>query len=555
MFGSISAVSVALYLLDRSRRRQVVSTLRFWVAAEQPAVAARRRQHPAALVAASATGQHGAAAAGDAQLRLGTPAQAARDHVIVLDTSAWMARALRQPHPDGPGPRPRPAVSARAARARPRHAGARRRPGHAGHRFRTGPHEDRGRPSTASEPGSTALNLDQALAFARHVQAQEGRRVRRNRLRRRGPDRTESRSRRRRAAPQSARDCWCRTPSRTAGLRKIGMRRSGTRPGPVGDLRLGPQLRRAAAHRDLVPRFRPARAPRAAWPRARARLTLAAGRRSEASSSTAPAPPASWASLFPRTTPSPPTITPSWNCPRSRRWRSRSTPTEPELLRPVLSATPRVAAVYRKPEEYRANDTGLVILDRFIPPQRPAGRFPLDRSAGAGLAHSRAHHRGAGAVSRLGHRSIRLRRGPAHQGFQAGARPRYSKLRPRDGRIGEVAAGPVIVARAGQTQGRGAGLPPRALRHALRTGHAAAVRQPAALDCAGDFPPLGDQRRQRGSGEAGDGRGHRGERCEGHRGGRRRRCRSPCATARCNFFSGAPGRCGWWPATASTSTR
>ena len=43
LFGAISAVSVALYLLDRSRRKQVVSTLRFWVAAEQPAVAARRR--------------------------------------------------------------------------------------------------------------------------------------------------------------------------------------------------------------------------------------------------------------------------------------------------------------------------------------------------------------------------------------------------------------------------------------------------------------------------------------------------------------------------------
>ena len=43
IFGGISALSVALYLLDRSRRKQVVSTLRFWVSAEQPAVAARRR--------------------------------------------------------------------------------------------------------------------------------------------------------------------------------------------------------------------------------------------------------------------------------------------------------------------------------------------------------------------------------------------------------------------------------------------------------------------------------------------------------------------------------
>ena len=46
---------------------------------------------------------------------------------------------------------------------------------------------------------------------------------------------------------------------------------------------------------------------------------------------------------------------------------------EPELLRPLLAAAPRIHAVYRKPEEYRANDQGLVILDRFTPAQRPAG--------------------------------------------------------------------------------------------------------------------------------------------------------------------------------------
>ena len=38
VFGAVSAVMVALYLLDRARRRQVVSTLRFWNMAEQPPV-------------------------------------------------------------------------------------------------------------------------------------------------------------------------------------------------------------------------------------------------------------------------------------------------------------------------------------------------------------------------------------------------------------------------------------------------------------------------------------------------------------------------------------
>ncbi|HWC01108.1 MAG TPA: hypothetical protein VG672_30595, partial [Bryobacteraceae bacterium] len=52
LFGSVSAVMVALYLLDRSRRKQVVSTLRFWMAAEQPTVVVRRKriQQPFSLI-------------------------------------------------------------------------------------------------------------------------------------------------------------------------------------------------------------------------------------------------------------------------------------------------------------------------------------------------------------------------------------------------------------------------------------------------------------------------------------------------------------------------
>ena len=91
VFGIISAISVALYLLDRSRRKLVVSTLRFWIAAEQPAVAARRRriQQPWSLLLQLVS--MALLLLAIAQLRLGTPAQAGRDHVIVLDTSAWMA--------------------------------------------------------------------------------------------------------------------------------------------------------------------------------------------------------------------------------------------------------------------------------------------------------------------------------------------------------------------------------------------------------------------------------------------------------------------------------
>src|SRR5260370_56903 len=52
LFGAISVTMVLLYLLGRSRRKQVVATLRFWVAAEQPAVVKKRKriQQPLSLI-------------------------------------------------------------------------------------------------------------------------------------------------------------------------------------------------------------------------------------------------------------------------------------------------------------------------------------------------------------------------------------------------------------------------------------------------------------------------------------------------------------------------
>ncbi len=91
LFGIVSAGVVALYLLDRSRRRLTVATLRFWQAAEQPVETTRRRRIRqwsslvlqilgiACLLLALA------------QLRWGRPDSGSRDHVLLLDTSAWMA--------------------------------------------------------------------------------------------------------------------------------------------------------------------------------------------------------------------------------------------------------------------------------------------------------------------------------------------------------------------------------------------------------------------------------------------------------------------------------
>src|SRR5690242_10527937 len=90
VFGAMAAVSIALYLLDRSRRRQVVSTLRFWVAAEQPSVVARRRkiQQPWSLILQLLSMTLLLLAA--AELHFGGAGPSGRDHVLILDTSAWM---------------------------------------------------------------------------------------------------------------------------------------------------------------------------------------------------------------------------------------------------------------------------------------------------------------------------------------------------------------------------------------------------------------------------------------------------------------------------------
>ena len=93
--GIISAGIVALYLLDRTKRRQVVATLRFWTAGKLPEeLQHKRRIHqPWSMllqllsmlllllaIAAPRIGDLGAA----------------HDHVLLLDTSAWMGARARQ---------------------------------------------------------------------------------------------------------------------------------------------------------------------------------------------------------------------------------------------------------------------------------------------------------------------------------------------------------------------------------------------------------------------------------------------------------------------------
>src|ERR1019366_9148040 len=227
LFGSISAVSVALYLLDRSRRKQIVSTLRFWVASEQPTVAARRRHinQPWSLILQLVSMALLILAL--AQVRFGAPAMAGRDHVIVLDTSAWMAaRSGNRTLMDIARQMARDYLKAVPARDRVMlvRADALATP--------VTPFEpDRRKVEaaiTASQPGSTALNLDQALAFARHAQGQDGRTA--GEIAFVGTGRTAERDPGMAPPPRNLRVLLVPDAIENSGLRKVGLRRSASDP-------------------------------------------------------------------------------------------------------------------------------------------------------------------------------------------------------------------------------------------------------------------------------------------------------------------------------------
>jgi von Willebrand factor type A domain/Aerotolerance regulator N-terminal len=441
LFGSLSAISVALYLLDRSRRKQIVSTLRFWVAAEQPAVAARRRhiQQPWSLILQLLS--MALLLLAIAQLHFGAPLQAGHDHVIVLDTSAWMSARS--------GNRTLMDLAKQSARQY----------------LRAVPSTDRvmlvradalATPATAfepdhkvvdaaifnSQPGSTALNLDQALAFARHIQSQTGHRL--GEIAYVGPGRTAEHDPAAAAPPRNLRLLMVPDAIENCGLRKIGMRRStedpstweiyvsahnyGTRPRNVTlTLNYGPPnaaARTAAGTSQLV--LQPGADSEAAFEY----RTAAAGILGVTLTPHDAFPADDQADLE---LPSLPNLTVTVYS------------SQPDLLRPALSSAVRIAAVYRSPAEYRANDSGLVILDRFIPPQPPTSdSIWIDPPA-----------KGSPIPVKQTVTQVPFARWDTSHPAAAGLRTKDFKLESTsvfettgdDAKIGEVEAGPVIVAR------------------------------------------------------------------------------------------------------------
>jgi len=445
LFGSVSAVMLALYLLDRSRRRQVVSTLRFWVSAEQPTVVARRRriQQPLSLVLQLVSMVLLLLAI--AQLRLGAPASAPRDHVLILDTSAWMAaRTSTRTLMDLARERARAYVRAVPARDRIMlvRADALTTPATA---FEPD-HKKLEEAIADSQPGATALNLDQALAFVRQIQTESGRRagevvfVGTGKLAEREAGKLGLRNLRFLSVPDAVENC---------GLRRIGVRRSAT-DADVWEIYVSVRNYGARPRTvTLALAFGPSADGPGILSAGSQRITLAPGADRETSfqfrSRSAGF---LQAQLLPHDA-FPADDHATLPLPAQPALRVTVYSAEPDLLRPVLAASPQVVAAFRAPSEYTAPSPGsLVILDRFRPPAPPqADSIWIDPPPGGSPIPLRArlsdapltrwltgHPLGAG----LRARDLRLESSSV---FEAA---------PDDLKIAEVAEGPVIVARPGK---------------------------------------------------------------------------------------------------------
>jgi hypothetical protein len=443
VLGSVAAVVVALYLLDRSRRKQTVATLRFWVAAEQPTVVARRKriQQPWSLLLQLISICLLLLAI--AQLRLGSQGATPFDHVLILETSAWMgARSAT-----------RPQTLMDEARARAR-AYLRSLP--AGDRVMLVRADALATPATVfeanrkkvedaimgSEPGSTALNLDQALEFARQIQSLSARRA--GEIVFVGSGRVSEAETASLSATNipNLRILPINDAPENCGLRRIGLRRSASDPAVweifVSVRNYGTKARTVS----LALQFGGA-------PAGSRSLTLAPGTEQEA--------------LFEHRTRAagllearllthdgfPADDRAVVELPEDKTLSVVVYSNEPELLRPMLEANPHVHAVFRSTGEYSAKPgAGLVILDRFHPPTPPTVDSiwiePPPNGSPIPIRKTVTH--------------VKLTRWHTENLLGEGLRSKDLSLdsglvleaAPDDIKIAEVEAGPVIVARPGK---------------------------------------------------------------------------------------------------------
>ncbi len=434
LFAGVSAGVVALYLWDRSKRRVRVATLRFWDAAEHaPAARRRRRIHQPLSLALQLIGIALLLLA-LAQLRWGAPGAAPRNHVVLLDTSAWMGAATRHGTLED--------EARRAAwtyirglpssdRVMLMRADALATPATPFEQNR----RELERAIAGSRPGSTALNLQQAVAAARRAQRLQD-----------GPAGEIVYAGAGRVADSPAdltglagiRVLPVRDTLENCGLRRIGLRRS-TADSAVWQVLVGVRNYGSQAHPVTL-------ALSLDGARVGSRpLTLAAGSEQDVSFEVRTQAAARLeASLSPGDA-YPADDRAALDLPAEKPLRVLVYSERPDELRPALSSR-FVQAEYRPPSDYRAGARAdLIILDHFSPPMPPASNSIWIEPPAAG-----APVRVRGTVTRPALASW-------HVGHPIAAGLAAKDLRlenaevlepdPGDSVVAEIEQGPVIVAR------------------------------------------------------------------------------------------------------------
>jgi hypothetical protein len=443
VFGAVSFFSVALYLLDRARRRQVVPTLRFWVTPGQPAPVTRRRriQQPLSLLLQLLGMALLLLAVAD--LQWGTFSGNRRNHALILDTSAWMGASL----PGHPGMTLMDQARAdglawlRAVPADDRvlviRADGLATPA-------TGWETDHRAIAKAileSEPGATALEISQAIRFAQQSQRQAAGRP--GEIVYAGPGRIAAHG-----APNetpavaSLRILNVADPDENCGLRSVGARLSQAQPG-VWDV-LVRARNYGSKPKTVQVTLNFGKAPVGARP-----LELAPGEEKEAVMNLrSRAAGILEARLYPRDSFAADNYA-ALELPEMRTLRVVAYTSDPGALRAALESDPRISAEFRSPSEYRPPNGALVILHRFRPATPPAGNaIWIDPPAGQSPVPVREKVKHPANL-----------RWAADQPLAAGLRSRdiqieeASVFAPAPGliNVAEADSGPVMVAR-GQTR-------------------------------------------------------------------------------------------------------
>jgi hypothetical protein len=369
LLGTLSVTVVALYLLDRRRRKLRVATLRFFRLNEKPPEMKHRRrvQQPWSLILQLVSLLLLLLAI--AQLRLGSPDRSSRDHVLLLDASAWMAARTANPAQAGNVTR---LIDLARSRARAY--------------VRALPHNDRvmvvragelPMPATLFEtdrqkivqaidqtqPGASALDIDKALEFAEQAQALRARRA--GEIVFAGAGRVPGDGPAAMRVPPNLRIIPVTGAVENIGLRKVALRRSLSEP-DTWDIFV------AVKNYGVKPHPVPLAVLYGGSPVGSRRLNLNPGAE-ETATFQFKTRAGGWleARLLVRDA-FPEDDRAVLELPARQSLLVTVYSDQPDLLRPVFTAIPDVKATFLAPSRFNASATsGIVILDRFAPATPP----------------------------------------------------------------------------------------------------------------------------------------------------------------------------------------